>query len=359
MSVVTWYARGGGVEELVRRHLGEPNGRLSDPRRGDLRYGRKGSLSVKVPPHPKAGAWFDHEAGVGGGPAALRAYLESGVAPAPARVGTGEAGSRPERSYSGASVWERSVSVEGIEPVRAWLAARALWRPELRAPACVRWLPGQDGGGRVVALAAEPRRWIEAWPGLPEPQAVQRIPVSRLGEPAGAKKSLGRMYGAVMVIGQPGGADGRSASVCEGVADGLALASRCADTVVVVFGTAAMQSAGRNGVAEYLASFGEGVVVWADRDDPSEGGKAGRRSPAGARAGWSLARAVRDSGGDAVVRHVGGGCKDLAERTAQLGFGRVDAGVLRSAVAELREEGVAWPEWELWRQASMRAAGEG
>ena len=359
MSVVTWYAQGGGLEELVLRHLGEPNGRLSDTRKGELRYGRKGSLSVKVPPHPKAGAWFDHEAGVGGGPAALRAYLEGGSVPAPAPVRTAESGSRPERSYSGASVWERSVSVEGIQPVRAWLAARSLWRPELRVPACVRWLPGRDGGGRLVALAAEPGRWVEAWPGLPEAQAVQRIPVNRLGDPAGVKKSLGRMYGAVMVIGQPGGADGRSAAVCEGVADGLALAARSADTVVVVFGTAAMEGAGWNGLAEYLACFGAGVVVWSDRDEPSEGAKAGRRSPAGARAGWSLARAVRDKGGDAVVRHVGGGCKDLAERAAQLGFGTVEKGAVRAAVAELRADGVVGPEWELWRQASVLVEGAG
>ena len=50
-----------GAAELAGSVLGEPNGKLSDLRRGDLRFGRRGSLSVKVPPHPMAGSWYDFE----------------------------------------------------------------------------------------------------------------------------------------------------------------------------------------------------------------------------------------------------------------------------------------------------------
>ena len=41
--------------------LGDPNPRMSTAR--ELRYGRKGSLAVRL----DSGQWFDHEAGAGGG----------------------------------------------------------------------------------------------------------------------------------------------------------------------------------------------------------------------------------------------------------------------------------------------------
>jgi Toprim domain len=48
--------------EVTLALLGEPNSRSG---RRELRFGRKGSISVMVA-GPKAGSWYDHEAGVGG-----------------------------------------------------------------------------------------------------------------------------------------------------------------------------------------------------------------------------------------------------------------------------------------------------
>ena len=50
--------------EVARRLLGEPNGALST--RKELRYGTRGSLSIEIA-GPKAGTWYDHEQGHGGG----------------------------------------------------------------------------------------------------------------------------------------------------------------------------------------------------------------------------------------------------------------------------------------------------
>ena len=56
------------IEQIARAALGEPNGKLSSAR--ELRFGTHGSKSV-VLQGDKAGAYFDHENGTGGGPVEL------------------------------------------------------------------------------------------------------------------------------------------------------------------------------------------------------------------------------------------------------------------------------------------------
>jgi hypothetical protein len=93
-------------------------------------------------------------------------------------------------------VWQSAVTVRAKEtdhPAWHWLNARNLWRPEFPLPSCLRWLPasahwsgrGQHtGAGSIVALVAPPWAWAEAWPGLPEPQAVELIAIKSNGTPA-------------------------------------------------------------------------------------------------------------------------------------------------------------------------------
>jgi putative DNA primase/helicase len=52
------------IEPVARRLLGEPNRELSD--RSTLRFGGRGSMAVEIQ-GDKAGTWYDHEAGEGGG----------------------------------------------------------------------------------------------------------------------------------------------------------------------------------------------------------------------------------------------------------------------------------------------------
>lgn len=62
------------MQSVALSVLGEPNPRLSSERRGELRWGNQGSLSITVYPHPDAGLWFDHEAHEGGGILKFLAY---------------------------------------------------------------------------------------------------------------------------------------------------------------------------------------------------------------------------------------------------------------------------------------------
>lgn len=351
----------GDVEGLARSLLGEPNGRLSDRRGGDLRFGRRGSLSVKVEPHPKAGAWFDFESWVGGGIGSLEGYLRSGVVERPSRGDRFGGVERRERDDVRVDrveeLWARSVAVpyDGRHPARRWLGARALWRPEVEVPGALRWARVRDGpGGVLVALAAAPERWMGAWPFVPAPQGVQRIPVDGRGRGTGIKKSLGSLVGGVMVLGDPVPDKGKRVLVCEGVADGLSLAARVADPVVVVYGTSGMLGAGDSGVARYLAGFGC-VEVWADSDGPGRGGKSGRLAPAGARAGYALGRAVEAAGGAAEVVTAARGCKDAADYGALVGLGWMDATAFVDGLEKLRAGSPGVPEWELGRRASLAA----
>ena len=59
--------------------LGDPNPRMSTAR--ELRYGRKGSLTVRL----DSGQWFDHESGDGGGVLDLVARERGGDRAAAAR----------------------------------------------------------------------------------------------------------------------------------------------------------------------------------------------------------------------------------------------------------------------------------
>jgi hypothetical protein len=56
---------GAHMSDVAEQLLGKPNSKLSS--RHELRFGRKGSLSINV----KSGVWFDHESSEGGGVLAL------------------------------------------------------------------------------------------------------------------------------------------------------------------------------------------------------------------------------------------------------------------------------------------------
>ena len=153
-----------------------------------------------------------------------------------------------ERVQLAQNLWQTAVSIgakDADHPAWQWLNARHLWRPEFPLPSCLRWLPasahwtgrGQHtGAGSIVALVAPPWAWSEAWPGLPEPQAVELIAIKSDGRPALdrpantgglGKRTHGPKTGAIVVIGCPDLTLAMGpVRVGEGVADALALASR-------------------------------------------------------------------------------------------------------------------------------------
>ena len=243
------------------------------------------------------------------------------------------------------------IPLDPDHPARRWLDARQLWRPGLPLPGSLRWLPAEahyqgrgphTGAGSLVAMVAPPKSWSEAWPELPEVQAVQLIAVDVQGNPALdrpaesgglGKRSLGSTTGGVAVFGCPILAEAlEPVRVAEGVADGLALASRYPGPAVATLGTSTMAE---GPLPEWLA-VAIATVIHVDADAGGEG------------AARHLRRRIHAAGGTvtAVLPALG---KDAAEAAAELGFGPLPEGWAEYA-ATLRET-TNWPRWEIARQS--------
>ena len=326
----------GIIEPTALALLGNPNPALTSKAKGDLRFGRKGSLSVRVPPSPQAGRWRDYETGESGGVLALIAKCLGGTQADAARwleqndltrtepphaphPPTPIKETRQDPSGWARTLWDRSqpIPLSTEHPARRWLKDRSLWRPDLPPPPAVRWLPEKpkwapEAVGCVITLAARPEEWERNHPQLPRPAGVQRIPVDSEGRGAGTKRSFGRMTGALMVLGDPRlQLAAGPVLVCEGAADALALAARNTAPTAATFGTSGM-----NGdIAGFLAKAAAGTEIWADRDEGKNGW-----APAGLRAARALARSVEEHGGRALVCHAKHPYKDPAEAAQAAGF---------------------------------------
>ena len=358
----------------VTHFRGEPNPRLSSPQRGELRWGARGSLAVRISPSPAAGAFYDFEADVGGGVlaflrheagmdkgSALRWLREQGLIPPsskpPGRAPTGRSTSadsqgRDSEAY-GRCLWQQSEAVPAgpAHPSRLWMAARTLWRPERQLPDAVRWLPAdtrhQGVGSLIVPLAPLPA-WSDAWPEIPVPTAIHTVAIDARGQKsvdraAGGlgKRSHGPMSGSIFLIGSPLLSESQGpVRVCEGLADALAVASRFAGPVISGLGTPA-RLARDNGLVQALAAAPHGVVIYADNDT----GGTGQRAAA------SLRLAVNSRGGNARAVVVRDG-KDPADQSKRLPFGPLHE-AWQDYARTLEEMHPAWPIWEIYRQADI------
>ena len=251
-------------------------------------------------------------------------------------------------------IWSETAAIPHAvdHPARRWLANRNLWRPEVEAPAPLRWLPASrtrpgphTGAGSLVALLANPTTWAEAWPRLPDPQAVEIIAVDREGNPALdrpeqegglGKRTLGEKTGAVLILGNPLLADADApVRVAEGVADAMALAARFSGPAVASMGDAGMNA---EGFAGWLANATEGVVIHADNDD------------AGQKAASRLCGAVLVHGGTAraVLPPEG---KDAGVVSTMNPF--ITLTESWPSYADTLAEMNGWPRWEAQRQAAL------
>ena len=260
---------------------------------------------------------------------------------------------KPRNDYP-ISVWGTTTAIPANpeHPARRWLADRHLWRPEVAAPAPLRWLPASltrpgphTGAGSLAALLAPPQVWANAWPHLPTPQAVELIAVGQEGRPALdrpesenglSKRTLGAKVGAVLILGNPRLADADAPMrVAEGVADALALAARFPGPVVSTMGDAGMTA---GGFPQWLATAAAGVVIHADND--AAGQAAASRLCGAVRIHGGTARAVLPpEGKDAGVV---AGANPFAPLT-QRWPGYADT------LAEMND----WPRWEAQRQAAL------
>ena len=353
--------------------LGEPARR----HRGEWRYRSRGSLVVHVD-GPRAGTWKDFEGDNGGG---VLDFLEHFLGFDHARAFAWLAGSlSPQSSHRTIhrpgpaadaknlpnlvrALWAASVPIPTSpdHPARRWLFRCKLWWPELPLPPAVRWMDAKGrhtGAVSIIALAAPPSAWADAWPQLPTPAAVQILHLDSDGRPALdrpvengglAKRTFGLARGAVLIIGSPVLSEALTpARVAEGLADTLALASRYEGPAICPFGTSGLRSPA---LAEWLAGAPHGVLVHCDRDPPKDG-----RPPTGRRAAALLRRAIRDVGGTAEIVAPAVGFKDFGdEAAAGPDFAPLPgewAGYART-LAEMRPD---WPPPEITRLSAIEMA---
>ena len=257
-------------------------------------------------------------------------------------------------------LWHTSAPIPPSpdHPARQWLAVRHIWRPELPLPSAVRWIDARhlhgafQGAGAIIAIAAPPAAWADAWPHLPTLTCVQLVFVAADGSPAEDRGLTKRTYAgtrdAVTILGCPlldqttGPVD-----VAEGLADALALAARNPAPAVATLGTSGMAAPT---LASWLATS-PATRIWADRD-PSKAG----RAPPGQRHGRQLVRLINDAGGNAEALHAPAPHKDPAAAAAALGFPDLDSAWpdYASTLAEMQPD---WPRWELARQATATCEG--
>ena len=387
------------TEPVVRDLLGEPNPRLSRPNRGELRYGTRGSLVVKIPPHSRAGQWYDFEAGTGGGLISLvehiqgtpraeaiswlrdRGHVDSSYtrppAPGSSVVQTGErrlrqGNSRQERQAEALRIlarrlWAASepLPIATESPAGRWRDHRKIGRPGMPWPADLRWIPVEvlhrgwqispDVAGAIVAPLAAVADWMDSWPTPPEPVAIHLVAIDKQGNKAlawaGRDKTRLNLRTDIArapawVIGaSPEGLD--QAVVVEGVADALGVASRVDATVISTTNLSAMQGAAGNGLGQDLSRWTHAMIYADDDRKPDRKG-----APPGLRGGTSLRRAIQAAGGTAEVRHLPGG-KDAADWAAANPFLPLDEDAFAKYAQTLRDMYPAWPRWEVARRASI------
>ena len=255
--------------------------------------------------------------------------------------------------------WEKAqaVSTNPDHPARRWLDARNLWRPGFPLPNSIQWLPAGEhyqgrgphtGAGSLLALAAPPAAWTEAWPALPEARAVQLIAVDQGGAPALdrpaengglGKRSYGSTAGLTVVFGNPVLSEAISpVRVAEGVADALALASRYAGPAVATLGTSGMAEEESSNLVEWLANAAFGTVIHADADAGGEHNARQLRRQLIAAAKRPITAVLPVQG------------KDAAEAAAGVPFPALPEGW--EDYAKTLAETTSWPRWEIARQAS-------
>ena len=260
-------------------------------------------------------------------------------------------------------VWNAAEDIppDPAHPARKWLHNRkrsapgpALWWSSLPVPPVVRFLPtfptdGFPYGKRpprcaaVVALRATPEDLQLSWPTLPPVVGVelcfvddQGRPMEPLGPGTGNKRSWGMKAGSAVLIGDPA-PDDSGLIVVEGLADGLALAARRWETVLVMAGVPPTDGP----LFEYVAQW-PAITLYAD-NEPT-GRRAVRLCGAALGAHGVEVAAVR------LPRH-----KDFADFAEAGGEPLADLAPVRADIivlaADLQQEGL--PEWESLRRAAQ------
>ncbi|MEM7729063.1 MAG: toprim domain-containing protein [Pseudomonadota bacterium] len=278
------------AEAIVSAFRGEPNRKLST--RHEMRWGRKGSLSVRMT-GDRAGVWHDHETNDGGGVLDFiieetggdfarglewaQAFLGTPTAERPAprsterRTEPQEDRDRERRIESAAAIWRQSGAIEGTLAER-YLAQRGLITPRrvLEGDA-LRFHPDLAYEGRqtpgMVALMSDPKTG--------EPCGVHRTFLDEIGRPlvdeSGDK--IKRMLGTAGVVRLTPDEDVElGLGITEGIETGLAVLGLGWTPVWAALSAGAIRSFPRLSGIECLTIFAD-----ADEAGWKAGTEAGQR----------------------------------------------------------------------------------
>ena len=279
--------------------LGDPNSRMSTA--AELRYGRKGSLAVRL----ESGQWFDHESGAGGGVLDLVARVRGGDRAAAARwlddAGFIDPLRRPEsdseapgaRPCRGGGEGRTTAHGRPREASRRD-CARRLWRETrpLAGTVAAAYLDAR-GVGHVARGPA-----LRFHPSIAHPSAPGRFPALVVGvqDAAGGFMGIQRCYldGARKAAVDPvraslGSLAGGAVRILEPAGDALLLGEGIESTAAAVrlldWPGGAWATLGTSGLrAVVLPEAVRRVVIAADRD------------PGGLRAASALAERLESEG---------------------------------------------------------------
>lgn len=366
---------------VAERLLGEPTAR----RAREWRWGRKGSRALNL----ESGIVYDYELGksfgvvdlvqekLGGDRHSAVAWLSDNGYLAPPRAPqilqplNRAASDWSVRNRDTAMRQSAPIGAKPPPPVAAWLAERSLWREDVPLPPSMRWLPAKaavfwgnhQGAGAIVIPLAPLALWIRHYPDYPPPTAVQLINIGKHGEksldrpkdytyinkktkeevksPGQEKRFYGAVKNAAWTIGDVTAFN--AISICEGAADGLAIASHEPEPVCC-----AMRLP--NPPSDWIAALApySSVLIWAD--DEKKPAENSDRS-AGITAARSLARGLQLENKSVNVRYNNRQGKDPADLAREYPHRDVDADIRAERLAALLNEGAS--EFEAARLAAM------
>ena len=201
----------------------------------------------------------------------------------------------------GEKLWDEAVAIPFAQrhPVRRWCNHRNLFPGYRELPPALRW---HEQKQYIIVALASVQGLIETYPEPPQPRQFHLISIDSGGRKGNAFRGEDkRTYGqpgvtCVALFGDPNAAE---INICEGIADALAIFSRCPGTVIASI-TTFHKLTRCEPLMQHLTADGRTVTLFGDNDT------------AGEAAQEKLARTLYNRGGD-IFYHPNPTAKDPAE----------------------------------------------
>ena len=140
-----------------------------------------------------------------------------------------------------------------------------------------KWMHMEEVDGFIVAAMASVENWLKAYPKVPEPvEAVHTVAINADGKQVDIKgtdkRSFGLARGKVCAVWAPNAAkETTGASVCEGVADAMAIVSSAFKGAGNGIAFAVLNAMRNDDIAAELALLRGAAWIYPDHDDDGRG----------------------------------------------------------------------------------------